>query len=81
MPSLGIDCRDTEVKWKAAVEEHQLPWLHVRCSDEQLPDLGAKYNIEGFPTKAVVDPEGKLVKVVVGEDPAFYTFLDELFAQ
>jgi hypothetical protein len=43
--------------------------------------LGAKYNIEGFPTKAVVDPEGKLVKVVVGEDPAFYTFLDELFAQ
>lgn len=81
MEILGIDCRDTEAKWKAAVEEHQLPWLHVRCSDEQLPDLGAKYNIEGFPTKAVVDPAGKLVKVVVGEDPAFYTFLDELFAQ
>jgi len=33
------------------------------------------------PTKIVIDPEGKLVKVVVGENPAFYTFLDELFAK
>ena len=40
-----------------------------------------QYNIEGFPTKVVIDPEGKLVKVVVGEDPAFYPFLDELLAK
>ena len=79
MEILGIDCRDTEDKWKAAVDEHQLPWLQVRCSDEQLPTIGGQYNIEGFPTKVVIDPEGKIVKVIVGEDPAFYTFLDELF--
>ena len=79
MEILGIDCRDSEVKWKAAVEQHGLPWLQVRCSDEELPTIGHLYGIEGFPTKAVVDPEGKLLKVVVGEDPAFYTYLDELF--
>ena len=79
MEILGIDCRDTEDKWKAAVDEHQMPWLQVRCSDEQLPTIGGQYNIEGFPTKVVIDPEGKIVKVIVGEDPAFYTFLDELF--
>jgi thiol-disulfide isomerase/thioredoxin len=33
MEILGVDCRDTEEKWKAAVKEHELPWLHVRCSD------------------------------------------------
>ena len=27
---LGIDCRDTEEKWKAAVEKHELPWLPLR---------------------------------------------------
>ena len=81
MEILGVDCRDTEAKWKAAVAEHQLPWLQVRCPDEQLRTLGVQYNIEGFPTKVVIDPAGKVVKVVVGEDPAFYTFLDELFAQ
>jgi hypothetical protein len=79
MEILGVDCRDTEEAWKAAVDEHQLPWLQVRCPDEQLQTIAAQYSIEGFPTKVVIDPEGKLVKTVVGEDPAFYTFLDELF--
>lgn len=79
MEILGVDCRDTEDKWRAAVEEHQLPWLQVRCPNEQLQALAAQYNIEGFPTKVVVDPKGKIAKVVVGEDPAFYTYLDGLF--
>ena len=74
---LGIDCRDTEEKWKAAVEKHELPWLHVRNAGD--PDVSILYAIQGYPTKIVVDPEGKIAKVVVGEDPAFYEYLDELF--
>ena len=81
MEILGVDCRDTEEKWKAAVEKYELPWLQVRCGDEALQRVGRLYNLEGFPTKVVIDPEGKLAKVVVGEDPAFYTYLDELFAE
>ena len=81
MEILGVDCRDTEAKWKAAVDEHQLPWLQVRCPDDQLSALADKFQIEGFPTKIVIDPEGKPVKTIVGEDPAFYTFLDELLAK
>ena len=77
MEILGIDCRDTEEKWKAAVKEHELPWLHVRNTDEA--DITVKYGIQGYPTKIVVDPQGKIAKVVVGEDPAFYKYLDELF--
>lgn len=79
MEILGVDCRDTEEKWKAAVAEHNLPWLQVRCPDDKLQAIAAQYSIEGFPTKVVIDPQGKLVKTVVGEDPEFYTFLDELF--
>lgn len=81
MEILGIDCQDTEEKWKAAVEEHQLPWLQVRCPEDYLQTLGQQYRIQGFPTKVIIDPQGRLVKVVVGEDPAFYTFLDQLFAK
>ncbi len=74
---LGIDCNDTEEKWKAAVEENKLPWLHVYCpKDAKVTD---DYGITGFPTKIVIDPEGKIYKTIVGEDPAFYTMLDELF--
>ena len=76
---VGVDCNDTEAKWKAAVEKHQLPWLHVynvRGGDNDVCD---KYGIQGFPTKIVVGPDGKIVKTVVGEDPEFYTLLDKLF--
>jgi thiol-disulfide isomerase/thioredoxin len=76
---LGIDCNDTEEKWKAAVKQHELPWLHVYCPKEST--VLADYGITGFPTKIVIGPDGKIVRTIVGEDPAFYTLLDELFGQ
>ena len=77
MEILGIDCGDSDQQWKEAVAKHQLPWKHVYNPRES--KLLASYGIEGFPTKMVIDPQGKIVKIVVGEDPVFYTFLDQLF--
>ena len=74
---LGIDCNDTEEKWKDAVKKHGLPWLHVYCPREST--LLDDYGITGFPTKIIIGPDGKVVKYIVGEDPSFYTLLDELF--
>ena len=36
------------------------------------------YAIQGYPTKIIVSPEGKIAKIVTGEDPQFYTDLDNL---
>ncbi len=74
---LGIDCNDTEDKWKAAVKKHELPWLHVYCPKEST--LLTDYGITGFPTKIIIGPDGKIFKTIIGEDPAFYTLLDDLF--
>ena len=76
---LGIDCNDTEQKWRDAVKKHELPWLHVR--NEGNPDVTVLYGISGFPTKSVVDAEGKISKVVVGESEDFYTYLDQLLGK
>lgn len=76
MEIVGIDCNDTEEKWKAAVKEHELPWTHVR--NDEATDVSVMYAIQGYPTKVIIDKEGKIVKTVIGEDPAFYTFLDKL---
>ena len=75
---LGIDCNDPEEKWKAAVEKYELPWLHVYIPRGDSKVL-EQYEIQGFPTKIIVGPDGKIVKTIIGEDPAFYAFLDELF--
>ena len=76
---LGIDCNDTQEKWKAAVKKHELPWLHVYCPDDAT--VLSDYGITGFPTKIIIGPDGKIVKTIVGEDPSFYTLLDELFGK
>ncbi|KXB86011.1 antioxidant, AhpC/TSA family [Prevotella sp. DNF00663] len=76
---LGIDCRDSDEKWRAAVKKHDLPWLHVYNPENS--KVLSDYAIQGFPTKIIVGPDGKIVKTIVGEDPVFYTILDELFGK
>ena len=71
---VGIACRDTEEKWKTATAKYELPWISVLIPAEN--DLVKVYQVQGFPTKIVVDPQGRIAKVILGEDPAFYTYLD-----
>ena len=75
---LGVDCNDTEARWKAAVAKNQIPWKHVRQSKET-KDVSNDYAVDAFPTKILIDPKGKIVKILVGEDPAFYEYLDSIF--
>ena len=79
LESLGIDCNDPVDRWKNAVAKHQLPWLNVRADEGS--DIFTKYAIQGFPTKIILSPEGKVVKVFVGEDPQMYKFIDELLSK
>lgn len=73
---VGVDCNDTADEWEAAVETHGLPWINVR--NEGDPDISVIYGIQGYPTKIVIDKDGNIAKIVVGEDPEFYKYLDSL---
>ena len=74
---VGVDCGDSDDKWKAAVEKHQLPWLHVKNLEGD-SDVTTKYAVQGYPTKVIIAPDGKIFKTIVGEDPEFYTTLDSI---
>ncbi len=73
---LGIDCRDSEEVWKEAVKKYELPWLQVYNPNGS--DLTSKYGIKGYPTKFIIDPEGRIANVTIGEDPAFFEVLSTL---
>ena len=73
---VGIACRDTEEKWKAATAKYELPWISLLNPAGN--DLVKVYQVEGFPTKIIIDPKGNIAKIVLGEDPEFYTYLDSL---
>ena len=78
MEFISIDCHDSESKWKEAVKKHQIPWVNVRNSSAAgHTDVAVLYGVNGYPTKYVIDPEGKIALRILGEDPAFYTALDE----
>ena len=76
---IGVDSGDTEEDWKAAVKQHGLPWINVINSED--PNVVALYGVRGFPTKFVIDPEGKVAKQIVGEDPEFYKYIDSIMSE
>jgi len=77
---LGIDCNESMEKWKAAVDKLDLPWKHVYNPGEGDENPVKLYAVRGFPTKVIIDPQGVVYKVVMGEDPDFYNVLERAIA-
>lgn len=75
---IGIDCNESEEEWRRGVKDNQIPWINVYNGHNQ--ELYSDYNITGFPTKAIINPAGKLVDLTTGEDPSFFTRLDAFMA-
>lgn len=73
---IGIDCLDDIEPWKKATVKYELDWINLYSKDEVLTD---NYGITGYPTKFIIDKEGKIVLKSSGEDQEFYDTLDELF--
>lgn len=73
---IGIDCNESEADWRAGVAKYELPWVNVY--NPKTSKLLQDYMIQGFPTKVIVNPEGNIADITIGEDPAFYTKLANL---
>lgn len=54
-----------------------MPWVQL-FNDGKDIDVAALYAVNGYPTKCIIDPEGKIVRIFSGESAEFYTYLDDL---
>ncbi len=69
---------DNGDRWRNFLKEKpEYQWHHVLSRDNE--DYILKFNVAGYPTKIIVDPEGKIVGRYVGEDDEIYNKLDEIF--
>lgn len=76
---IGIDCNESEDAWRKAVAKYELPWVNVYNPDRGgTSGVLADYGVQGFPTKVIINPEGKVSDITVGEDPSFFEKLDKL---
>lgn len=74
---VGIACGDTEEAWKKCVAEKALPWTNLLNGNGDA-DVSSMYAVKGYPTKMVLDTEGRILKTILGESPEFYTYIDSL---
>lgn len=77
MEIVGICCNDTEDAWRHGVARHALPWTNLY--NGYAKEVVTRYAVTGFPTKVLIDPDGNLVQIFVGESDEMYQKLDELF--
>lgn len=68
---------DNGERWKQFIGKNvKYQWHHVLSRSNE--DYILKFNVAGFPTKIIVDPQGKILGRYVGEDDTIYNKLDEL---
>lgn len=77
MEIVGICCNDTENVWRNGVTKHALPWTNLYNGYGK--EVTTSYGVSGFPTKVLIDPNGNLVQIFVGESEELYQKLDKLF--
>jgi len=73
---IGIDYKDNLQTWLKAISKYDLQWTNLIAENDEVRD---KYGVEGFPTKIIIDNEGKIVLKTTGESDEFYLKMDELF--
>lgn len=66
---IGVDCNNTEDRWRSAVSRLQLPWIQVFQPEDGT--ITATYSVTAYPTKVVINPKGKIVKIYSGDSPTF----------
>ena len=77
---VGVSCRDKDTEWRNAINKYNLSWLHI-LNANGANDLAVMYNVEAYPTKLLIDKDGKLIQIFIGESDLFYQKLDSLFGK
>ena len=77
---VGIACHDKKANWEKAIKENQLNWINI-LNDKSINDISALYSVTNFPTKFIIDREGKIIEKFVGEGNDFYKKIDEIMQQ
>lgn len=77
---VGIACGDQEDTWRRLVKELELPWRNLLAPNSSATKDGtvAGFPVPAYPTKVIIDPEGRLRDFTVGEDEGFYTRFENM---
>ncbi|WP_347922879.1 TlpA disulfide reductase family protein [Pontimicrobium sp. SW4] len=74
---LGINQGDTKEQVEKFITPNNYTWTHLMNGNGD-DDFVLNFNVAGFPTKFIIDPEGKILHRFVGDSEESFTVLDGL---
>ncbi len=74
---LGINSGDTKEKMMQFLKPKGYNWQQL-MSGKNADNLVLKFNVSGFPTKFIIDPEGKILQRYLGSSEKAFIELDKL---
>ena len=74
---VSISCRDTDEAWRKCIEKYDMQWTQLFNGTNT--EAQKAYRILGYPSKIIIDKNGKIVDKFLDEENTFYQKLDELF--
>ncbi|WP_460686881.1 TlpA family protein disulfide reductase [Niabella aquatica] len=74
---ISVAYNDNKSNIQKVVDENRIDWPQI-LNNAQKTDLVKLFNIYAAPTKILIDKNGKIEKIFVGETDAFYFYLDNL---
>ena len=78
--SAGKTKAQQEESWRKAIKEDGIDWLHV-LNDADINDLAKSHDINGYPTKFLIDRNGKFVLKVLGTSEGLHKTLEKKLAE
>ena len=74
---LGIAKESDEQRWRKYLDTSEWDWKQI-VSGKGEENYVLRFNVQGFPPKIRIGPDGRILKRLVGEEPGFYEELEQL---
>lgn len=74
---LSISNDKVVAKWKSVITQMQMDWPNILIGSDEKNYVN-KFNVQGFPTKILVSPDGIILYRESGENDDFYEKLEKL---
>ncbi|WP_303316248.1 TlpA disulfide reductase family protein [Flavivirga abyssicola] len=76
---LGVNSGDTKENVQKFIDEHNYDWQQILSDKKNTSDnFVNRFNVQGFPTKLIIDPKGNIVKRFLGSGEEAFDLLEEL---
>ncbi len=77
---LGVNQGDSKEQVDKFITPNDYTWTHL-MNGKGTDDFVLKFNVAGFPTKFIIDPEGKILHRFVGDSEESFAVLDGLLGE